>query len=264
MQSILAPPPDAQAPRPAPSGAQCAEDTLSEIIAWSRANGSRMGYFAALYTHVEAAVAEAIDKGEFTEPDLLVAVERTFMRRYLDAFCAHRRHAPTSASWRAAFEAADHPGISVVQHLLLGMNAHINFDLAIAVSDALTPEQQHAFEHDYGHMNDLLASLIKHITADIVKFWPLLGWIDRIVHDTDDVIIEFSMTRARQNAWNFVQVLEPQTGAARERTIARFDARAARLAQDVAHPSGIAGVVAIAIRSGERGSVADIIDALHH
>jgi hypothetical protein len=184
------------------------------------------------------------------------------LRRYVDAFAARRRGAPTSASWRAAFDAASDSRISVVQHLLLGMNAHINFDLALAVSDALEPGELSEFARDYQFMNELLDSLIEDVTARMAKFWPLLGKINRIVHETDDVIVDFSMKRARANAWRCMERLEPLAGAERQRFIADFDAQAARLARRVAHPSGVGGLVAIAVHAGERGSVAEIITAL--
>jgi hypothetical protein len=40
-----------------------------------------------------------------------------------------------SHCWRIAFDAADRQEPPVLQHLLLGMNAHINYDLGIAAAD---------------------------------------------------------------------------------------------------------------------------------
>ena len=55
-----------------------------------------------------------------------------------DDYLAHwRRGEPVSRSWEVAFSAIDEEGPIVLQHLLLGANAHINLDLAIAVATAV-------------------------------------------------------------------------------------------------------------------------------
>lgn len=246
---------------PAPAPALSAP-TLVEIIDVCRAQDSPAGYFAALYTHVEAAIATALREKRFAEPQMLSRVNEVFLGRYFDAFQSRRRGLPTTGVWKAAFDAADDPHLCVVQHLLLGMNAHINFDLAIAVNDALDPDELRTFEPDFVLMNGLLASLVEDVSADIATFWPLLAWINRIGDRPEDVIIDFSMRLARENAWHMALELSALSGGARDHAIAGFDSRAVALAHAIARPRGIARFVAGAIRIGERGSVASIIDDL--
>jgi hypothetical protein len=237
------------------------DSDLTEMVEWSRAHESRMGYFAALYTHVEKAIANALAEGAFDHPALLVKVNETFFGRYRDAFDERLRRAPTTGVWKATFDATQSNRLCVVQHLLLGMNAHINFDLAIAVADALEPEQVPTFQADFNRMNALLASLVNEVCSDVALVWGPLTWINRLAGGPEDLIINFSMRYARDHAWRSAIQLSALTGSARAAAIIKLDSVAVGLAYDVAHPDGFLAAMTVAIiRLGERGTVADIID----
>ena len=57
-----------------------------------------------------------------------------FFDRFLAAVDTHRHGGTPSRSWQVAFTAADQWRPTVLSHLLIGMNAHINFDLGVAVA----------------------------------------------------------------------------------------------------------------------------------
>jgi hypothetical protein len=247
------------------TAAEVADQQLSELhelITWCRSRESRTGYFAALYTHVAVALAAGLEHNAFEHPESLRKLNDVFFARYLSAFRAHRDGAPTTAAWRVAFDAAGHRGVCVLQHLLLGMNAHINLDLAIAVADAIPAEDLQAFRADFDRMNGLLASLVTGVAKDLAIVWPLLSSINRTFHDEDDVIINFSMRLAREQAWRGALRLSRQAGAGRAQAIAELDHEAAAIAKLVARPLWPGNLVAAVIRLGERGSVVQILDDL--
>ena len=235
---------------------------LHELLTWCRSKESRAGYFAALYTHVAVALAAGLERNEFEHPESLRRLNDVFFDRYLTAFRAHRDGAPTTAAWGVAFAAAARRRLCVLQHLLLGMNAHINLDLAIAVADAIPAGDLQAFRTDFDRMNDLLAALVNDVANDLAIVWPVLSWINRSFHDEDDVIIDFSMRLAREQAWRGALRLSRQTGAGRAQAIAELDDEAAALAGLLASPIWPGNLVAAVIRLGERGSVVKILDDL--
>lgn len=246
-------------PNPDANGADPVSRDLAAMIAWARSQHSRMGYFAALYTHVSAAIQKTCSDGGFVRPDLLLRVNETFFARYHAAFDARRQGAPTTGPWTAAFDATQLDRLCVVQHLLLGMNAHINYDLPIAVATALDAEELTEFATDFNTMNVLLGSLLHDVSTDLAVVWPLLKWINRFGSGAEDVTIEFSMKLARAHAWRSALRLSPLCGEARAQAIAHLDRVAVGLARDVAHPRGVSRFVAVAVHLGERGSVDDII-----
>jgi len=238
-------------------------EELRELIDWSRAQGSRLGYFAALYTHVGLAVEHALAGGEFQHPRSLQRLNDVFFARYLAAFRAHRDGQTTSGAWAAAFKAAASRRPCIIQHLMLGMNAHINLDLAIAVAEAIPPAELDAFHADFDHMNGLLSGLVDTITKDIARAWPFLRWINQLFRQEDDLIIEFSMQLARDHAWEGARRLSALAGEERQQAIRELDADATEIADAVAHPRALAHLVALIVRAQElRRSVARIIDDL--
>ena len=235
---------------------------LRELISWCRARESRIGYFAALYTHVGEALERALAQDVFEHPDELRRLNDAFFERYRAAVDAYRAGRPASAVWDVAFRAAHSHRPCVLQHLMLGMNAHINFDLAVAVADSIDPADLPAFRPDFDRMNALLAGLVDGVARDLALVWPLLSAVNRMFRSEDDVIIDFSMRRAREHAWAGAVALSVLSGAQRARAVAQLDATATALAHEVVAARPPADVIAFLIRLGERGSVAEIIDDL--
>ena len=106
--------------------------TLEAIVDRCAAAGDRAGYFAAMYLAVTNTMRERAAEGTFQDPARMERFITGFAGRYLDAVAAWQAGAPCTASWRVAFEASRRRRPIILQHLLLGMNAHINLDLGVA------------------------------------------------------------------------------------------------------------------------------------
>ena len=88
-----------------------------------------------------------------------------------------------------------------MQHLLLGINTHINLDLAIAAAATAPGEKIHDLEHDFQRINDVIASLSQVIQDKLVKIWFPLKLLLMISNKKQDAILNFSMTNARKVSW---------------------------------------------------------------
>ena len=147
-----------------------------------------------------------------------------------------------------------------MQHLLLGMNAHINLDLGIAAALAAPGDQLVALGRDFIQINTVLARLVESEEASLGKIWPplrVLTW-----GTADDVIINFSMAQARDEAWNFALQLSRASETEREHLIAARDQHIACLALSLIRPSLVLRPLLLPIRVAERGSVAQKIPVL--
>lgn len=82
-------------------------DRLDSIIQSSIENGSRMGYFAAMYRMVTAQVKEGILNGRFEDGPRMERLDVRFANRFLDAYDAYSRKDKCSLCWRIAFDAAE-------------------------------------------------------------------------------------------------------------------------------------------------------------
>jgi len=162
-----------------------------------------------------------------------------FANRYLEAFDAHRNGGTPTDSWRVAFSVGKSRRAVIMQHLLLGMNAHINLDLAIAAAEVCPGDAIAGLERDFNEINTVLATLETDVEREVCALSP---WIDRLDHidpRAGRVIANFSIDRARACSWDAAQRLARLSGDDRASAIATTDAEVALLAGLIARPIGI-------------------------
>lgn len=100
---------------------------LDAIIDQTRLDSSEVGIFLSMYRSVTAEIRDAVRSGFFDDGAAMEHLAVTFADRYLDAYRRWCRAEMIRDSWRVAFEAAtDGRRRMVVQHLLAGINVHIN------------------------------------------------------------------------------------------------------------------------------------------
>ena len=93
--------------------------------------------FLGTYQRTTAAVGKAVDGGAFEDPDWVARWDVAFAELYLVALDAHLGSGTPSRPWRLAFDApADLPAL---RHVLLGINAHVNYDLPQALLSVISP-----------------------------------------------------------------------------------------------------------------------------
>jgi hypothetical protein len=143
--------------------------------------GVRIGYFVALYERVTSNVRRALIAGNvFDDGQRMEQLDVVFANRFLEAWDQHVGGETPTESWAVAFRALDDPGVLVVQHLMLGMNAHINLDLGVAAATvAPTPDALAALRADFMRINDVLARLVRMVEDRSFKSvrrcsaWPM-------------------------------------------------------------------------------------------
>ncbi|MET0694638.1 MAG: DUF5995 family protein [Propionibacteriaceae bacterium] len=87
--------------------------------------------FLGTYQRTTAAIAAAVADGLFEDPDWVGHWDVVFAGHFLAAHDADLSGAPVPEPWRLAFAAPAE--LSDLIHLLLGLNAHINYDLPQAI-----------------------------------------------------------------------------------------------------------------------------------
>jgi len=235
---------------------------LEEIIDRSYWQKSRLGYFAALYRKVTIEVKKGIKSGFFEDGERMECFDVIFANRYLYALEQYQSNGELTRSWQLAFETSKHLWPLVLQHLLLGMNAHINLDLGIAAAKTSPKGAILDLKEDFNKINDILASLVDEVERKLAHIWPILKLLDHIGGRTDETLINFSMERARDQAWKLARDLAPLEQTDKMPKIAALDKDIVMLARKILNPGLIASATAMIIRLGERGSIPQIIDIL--
>jgi hypothetical protein len=234
---------------------------LDRVIAQARRDRSRLGYFPALYRKVTLRVKHGIAAGEFDDGERMERLDVVFANRYLEAVDALRAGRRPTQSWALAFETTHAWPPIVLQHLMLGMNAHINLDLGIAAAEVAPGREIAGLHADFLKINDVLASLVDQVKAELAQIWRPLGPLDRMSGRVEDVCVAFSMSKARDAAWGFATQLAEQDADARAAAIARRDGWTSVFGRCVRHPP-IGRMGLLLIRLGERRDIAENIEIL--
>src|ERR1043165_338154 len=174
---------------------------LDQIILRARNDQSRLGYFATLYRNVTIKVKEGIIAGAFEDGPRMEKLDVTFANRYLSALEGYRAGENISNCWLVAFRAADKWWPIILQQLLIGMNAHINFDLGIAAQAVAPGNALPSLEHDFNQINNILGSMINKVKSDIEEVSPWIKLLDRYGSQSEDRLVNFSLGKARTSAW---------------------------------------------------------------
>jgi hypothetical protein len=127
---------------------------------------SHRAFFLQTYRRTTQAVGKAIEDARFEDPQWVERWDVVFADLYLAAHDADVEHraADVPRPWRLAFDApADLPGL---RHVLLGINAHVNYDLpqamlaVISDDDFLDPLLLERRRRDHERIDAVLASRV--------------------------------------------------------------------------------------------------------
>lgn len=229
------------------------------ILAWARQHHSRLGYFAALYRGVTLGARSILATGAFDNPQAAERLVTLFAGRYFEALAGHFGAGRVTRSWQIAFDAVDRWAPTVSQHLLLGINAHINLDLGIAASRTMA--QTPLSESDFNRVNALLLRMIDEVERKLAQVWPLLRLLDWLAGRLDETLVGATLLHMRAKAWAFAQELrapEIDEGA----LIAAKDERVAEIGRKIERPKPLLRLALGIVRLGELRSVVAIIDLL--
>lgn len=177
---------------------------LEHIITTEIVENSNLAFFPILYKKVTQRIKEGIAKKEFDDNPRMEHLDVIFANRYLAAYFTYKEGHKPSLSWENAFLAAKNQKLLILQHLLLGINAHINLDLGIAVSETIGPQEDLQDIHDdFNKINAILASMVDGVQQKIGLVSPFFYLLDKVADGKEDLIATFSINIARDEAWLF-------------------------------------------------------------
>jgi Family of unknown function (DUF5995) len=176
------------------------------------------GFFPALYVRVTEGISAGIRDGQFEDGERMGRLIEAFADRYIGA---RTRQIPVPECWQATWDVAGDGGLLIVQHLLLGANAHINHDLPEAVAE-VAPDfgGLDTLRGDFDSVNDLLAA----------SFTTVLRDLDRVEHWASEAAalgggraFNVSLRVARRQAWSSAGRLDALDEAGRREHMRELD-----------------------------------------
>lgn len=161
---------------------------------------SRIGYFAYLYRRVTAEIQNEIVLGNFEDNARMEIFDVAFANYYINAYYGYKKQTPISKSWQFAFGSKDEP-LTILQHIMLGINTHINLDLGLAASMVMQQTDILEIENDFNKVNTILGNIVNEMQDRLSRVSPLLFLLDLAGKNTDEEIINFSLGKARALSW---------------------------------------------------------------
>jgi len=193
---------------------------LDQIIDWAIREKSTIGYFAVLYKRSTVAIREALNTGLFYDPALLDQFDAVFAKRYFDALNAYFHpddYDGLTLPWEVALVRQDLGQSTMLQHMVAGLNAHINFDLGLATAE-IVPDSMEAFDHDFQLINALVATQIRGMLRVTEGISPAVRWIRRAVPN-EVGFIRRALVKFRRSGWLFAAYVLLNPDKAREKEV---------------------------------------------
>jgi hypothetical protein len=234
---------------------------LDAIVDRSLDEGSRFGYFAALYRRVTQRVKAGIAAGEFQDGPRMERLDVVFARRYFEPYNAFRAGLAVPRCWSVAFHACSDPLPCVLQHLAAGMNAHINFDLGVAAAEVAPGDALPALRDDFNQINAVLADETTGVEQALAGLSPALHLMRDAGMLTDHQIANFSLSKARELAWMTAERMASNPPD-REQRLSLLDDTVAVLGAAVLHPPPAIALKLAAVRALEVNDVRRVTEAL--
>lgn len=181
--------------------------------------------FLRCYMMMTSNMLLAVEQEEFNDPVWVNRLLHRFADYYYIGLEAYEQQPDASPLvWQQAHQAAHNPRISAVQKMLLGVNAHINYDLVLTLVDLLQDEWAgHSPDHrarryaDHCHVNDVIGRTIDAVQDDVLQpAMPIMGLIDRLMGRLDERLLSRLITRWREQVWqDAIRLLEAEDQAVR-------------------------------------------------
>jgi Family of unknown function (DUF5995) len=161
--------------------------------------------FLGTYLRTTVAVGKAVDDAAFEDPDWVERWDAVFAELYLQAHDADLAGEVVPRPWRLAFDApAELPAL---RHVLLGINAHVNYDLPQAMLAVISPDDFTDSvlitrrQRDHERIDAVLAG---RVAAEDDQLSAEQTLLDRVLRPFNRLASKRFLREARQKVWHNV------------------------------------------------------------
>ena len=207
------------------------DETIEELRTVALDADDASGYFPAMYARVTDRIRTEVSTDRFANPDAMATFARAFAAWYLRPRAGL---APVPRCWSSAQDVAGDGRLLIVQHLLLGINAHVNHDLPrVVVELAEDRDDLHGLRPDFDAINDVLADMLPEVLRDLGR---VSRWVNLAAARGGDRVFNFSLEVGRAQAWRSAERLNRLDPASRATDVAELDRMVSVLAYLITKP----------------------------
>jgi len=234
---------------------------LQEITDYFKSCNDPMGLFSAIYLLSTRMVKAGLENNEFKTPGLMHQVDLAFVDRYFTAINHYLNGTEPTAPWQVAIQCARRKDMFVDQYIFNGANAHIVFDLGIAVASVCPGEKIEEFKDDFMKMNEVFSTMYYQMNMDVATIWGpfafLMKWAGNAIMKFENKV----MDESREGAWERAQRIA-KAGKNQPEIISQYSKHAVQVGKEIINPGFIKSLILRHMAKKEVGSVADKIDVM--
>jgi hypothetical protein len=160
--------------------------------------------FLGTYQRTTLAVGKAVDDGYFEDSAWVERWDVTFAELYLAALDAFLSGSAPPRPWRLAFDAP--PDLPALRHVLLGINAHVNYDLpqallaVISDADFTDSSLMASRRRDHERIDSVLAGRVAAEDVELAAHGRSLT--DRVLQPLNRLSSKRFLREARTKVWH--------------------------------------------------------------
>jgi hypothetical protein len=204
--------------------------------------------FVWTYRRTTLAVADEVRAGRFLDAEWVERWDVAFADLFLAPVRADLSGARVPGPWGVAFAyARKAPQAPPLRHLLLGMNAHINYDLPQALLAVITDDEladpvvsaRRAADHE--HVDAVLVSRVDAEDAEL-KSGGGVSLVDRLLGPANRLASKRFLREARRKVWANTRVLSAarrRGGGAYEETLRDLERLSKAKVEDLVRPGPV-------------------------
>jgi hypothetical protein len=177
------------------------------------ARGDNRRHFVATYRRMTLAIADEINAGRFRDPQWLERWDVAFADLCLGPLSDDLAGRAVPGPWRVAFQfSREQPDAPALRHLLVSMNAHINYDqpqsLLAVISDEefADPEVLRLRGEDNARVDDVLASRVAAEDLEL-EATGARSLVDRLLQPANRAASKRFLRESRRKVWANTMVL---------------------------------------------------------
>jgi len=220
----------------------------TQIQIWEKADDDR-AIFLKCYAMMTYNMLQAVADGDFQDGVWVKQLTHVFAGYYFNAL-ADYDNADKPAVWHLAFETACKKEAHVLQNLLMGVNAHICYDLIFAVADNLpnwsdlSAADRVRRQQDYQHVNQIIGQTLDAAQASIINVVDTrMGAVDMAFGRLDEWMIHKLITHWRDEVWGQAVAYMQASPEERPHLKAHYAQHAEERGQSICGQRGVRGII---------------------
>jgi len=176
-----------------------------------KSEGDHRHIFLRCYSMMTGNMMQGIKAHRFKDEGWVSHLLHRFAAYYLDALEKYEaQDEQTPAVWKQVHDASRTQQLHVLQHLLLGINAHINYDLVLAIYDAMEPDwaglslqKLEVRMNDHDLVNRIIRETIDTVQDEVIeREAPFMKVVDSLMGRVDEWLLAELITNWRTDVWN--------------------------------------------------------------